>query len=68
MLASDLMTTRILVAVVLASLLAGCGGPVVYRVKVNNQMTPFKAADPDDLVVESDAEDEDTDKPGAGEE
>jgi hypothetical protein len=63
------MTTRILVAAVLASLLAGCGGPVVYRVKVNNQMTPFKAADPDDLVVEDEAaDDEDADKPGAGEE
>jgi hypothetical protein len=62
------MTTRFFVAVVVvASLLAGCGGPVVYRVKVNNQMTPFKAADPDDLVIQTDDEDEDADKGGTEE-
>jgi hypothetical protein len=49
----------------------GCGGPTQYNLKVDNPAVPFKPADPDDLVVEDDDEDEDAEggtEDSAGEE
>jgi hypothetical protein len=65
------MTPRFLVAVLVSiAALAGCGADPKYRVRVDSPMTPFKPADPDDLVIDSDdADEEDTAaRPGGDEE